>query len=91
MATATSDKQKNEDRLRSSNESSQKTIRTLENRITSLQGDLDLARSEMESVHAEYEGYKVSSWSNVYLAVQAWEFLEHSSNVFISLELHCFR
>ena len=66
MATATSDKQKNEDRLRSSNESSQKTIRTLENRITSLQGDLDLARSEMESVHAEYEGYKVSSRSYVY-------------------------
>ena len=34
-------------------------IRTLENRITSLQGDLDLAKNEMAAVHAEYEGYKV--------------------------------
>ena len=59
LASAASDKQRLEDRLRSVNDSGQKTIRTLENRVTSLQADLDLAKTEMTSVHTEYEGYKV--------------------------------
>ena len=59
LASASAEKQRLEDRLRSVNDSSQKTVRTLENRVTSLQADLDLVKTEMTSVQAEYEGYKV--------------------------------
>ena len=47
-------------KLRSVNESHQRTIRSLEARVTALTDDLDIARNELQAVQSEYENYKVS-------------------------------
>lgn len=65
MASVSAEKQRVEERLRQSSDSSQKTIKSLENRLTSLQGDLDLAKSELATAQAEYEGYKVNKSSRI--------------------------
>lgn len=53
------EKQKAVDRYQSISDSSQRTVKTLETRIQSLQNDLALTNSELNSVQAEYDSYKV--------------------------------
>ena len=42
------------------NESHQRTIRSLEGRVTALTDDLEVTQSELHAIQAEYDGYKVS-------------------------------
>ena len=53
------EKQRVDEKMRHVMDSSHKTVKTLENRLAALQGDLDLAKSELTSSQAEYDGYKV--------------------------------
>ena len=41
------------------NESHQRTIRSLEGRVTALTDDLEVTQSELHAIQAEYDGYKV--------------------------------
>ena len=54
-----SENQKLTDKIRSSSEQSQRSSRSLEVKVQSLQEDLALKSKEYETVMAEYEGYKV--------------------------------
>ena len=51
--------QKLGEKMRGSTDSHQRSVRLLENKVTSLQQDLEVTRSELEMVQAEYDGYKV--------------------------------
>ena len=55
-----SENQKLQEKVRSSTDSHQRATRSLESRVVSLQADLDLSRSELVAVQAEYDSYKVS-------------------------------
>jgi len=59
MSEVAAEKQKALDRYQSISDSSQRTVKTLETRIQSLQNDVALTYSELNSVQAEYDGYKV--------------------------------
>ena len=48
------------DKLRSLNESTQRSSRSLEVKVESLQEQLEVKSKDYASVLAEYEGYKVS-------------------------------
>ena len=49
------------EKLQSYSYNHQRSSQTLELRIQSLEHDLETARSEVASIHAEYEGYKVAN------------------------------
>ena len=51
--------QKLTDKIRGLGDSHQRSSRSLELKVTSLQEDLELSRSELTAVQAEYDGYKV--------------------------------
>ncbi|KAL5005239.1 hypothetical protein ScPMuIL_018695 [Solemya velum] len=51
--------QKLNSRLRGTDESSQRTVKVLENRIHSLQSELNITQNELETIQNEYDGYKV--------------------------------
>ena len=51
--------QKLSDKIRGLGDTHQRSARSLELKVTSLQEDLDLVRSELTAVQAEYDGYKV--------------------------------
>lgn len=59
MSEVAAEKQKALDRYQSISDSSQRTVKTLETRIQSLQNDVALTNSELNSVQAEYDSYKV--------------------------------
>lgn len=59
MSEVAAEKQKALDRYKSVSDSSQRTVKTLETRIQSLQNDVALTNSELNSVQAEYDSYKV--------------------------------
>ena len=61
MSEVAGEKQKALERFQSISESSQRTVKTLETRIQSLQNDVALANSELNTVQAEYDGYKVDT------------------------------
>ena len=48
-----------QEKLRNMNESHQRTIRSLEGRVTALTDDLEVTQSELHAIQAEYDGYKV--------------------------------
>lgn len=52
--------QRLQEKLHNLNESHQRTIRSLEGRVTALTDDLKVTQSELHAVQAEYESYKVS-------------------------------
>lgn len=62
MGELAAEKEKLQEKLRSLTDSNQRTIRSLEGRIQTLQDDLEVTRSEMKAVQSEYDGYKVSNW-----------------------------
>ncbi|KAK3605782.1 hypothetical protein CHS0354_033984 [Potamilus streckersoni] len=59
IATIEARRHKVEEKLRSISDGNQRNIKSLEAKVQALQGDLDIARSELTTVQAEYEGYKV--------------------------------
>lgn len=59
MSEVAAEKQKAVERYQSMSESSQRTVKTLETRIQSLQNDVALSTSELNTLQAEYDGYKV--------------------------------
>lgn len=59
MGELAAEKEKLQEKLRSLTDSNQRTIRSLEGRIQTLQDDLEVTRSEMKAVQSEYDGYKV--------------------------------
>lgn len=60
MGELAAEREKLQEKLRSLTDSNQRTIRSLEGRIQTLQDDLEVTRSEMKAVQSEYDGYKVS-------------------------------
>lgn len=62
MSEVAAEKQKALDRYQSISDSSQRTVKTLETRIQSLQNDVALTNSELNSVQAEYDSYKVYNY-----------------------------
>jgi hypothetical protein len=55
------------EKMQSSSELNQRASRNLELKVQSLEHDLELARSELNSVQSEYESYKVVvSWLSVF-------------------------
>ena len=60
MGELGSENQRLQEKLRNLNESHQRTIRSLEGRVTALTDDLEVTRSELHTIHAEYDSYKVS-------------------------------
>ena len=47
------------EKMRGSTDSNLRSVRSLELKVASLQGDLDLTKSELETVQTEYDSYKV--------------------------------
>ena len=62
------EKQKLQEKLRTATDANARTIKSLENRIQALQDDLDVAKSELMAVQAEYDGYKV--WFYMWILFQ---------------------
>ncbi|XP_070173480.1 GRIP and coiled-coil domain-containing protein 2-like [Littorina saxatilis] len=63
MGELGSTNQRLQEKLRSLSDSHQRTIRSLESRVTALTDDLEVTRTELKAVHAEYDSYKVRAHS----------------------------
>ena len=59
MSSTIAENQKLTEKVRSLNESSQRSSRSLEVKVESLQEQLDMKSKDYETVLAEYDGYKV--------------------------------
>ena len=59
ISSLVADNNKLTDRLRSTSDSQQRTVRSLESKVQTLEINLDLTKTEYNTVLAEYEGYKV--------------------------------
>eukprot|EP00057_Strongylocentrotus_purpuratus_P034383 XP_794992.3 PREDICTED: GRIP and coiled-coil domain-containing protein 2 [Strongylocentrotus purpuratus] len=59
QAKMAADNQKLKDQMRTSNEANMRAVRSLEQKATLLQEDLDLANRELTGCQAEFESYKV--------------------------------
>ena len=60
MAELGSENQRLQEKLRSLNESHQRTVRSLETRVAALTDDLEVTRSELRAIQTEYDSYKVN-------------------------------
>lgn len=59
ISSLVAENQKQAEKLRLHSDSHQRTAQCLEQRVQSLEHDLQVSRSEMAAIQAEYDGYKV--------------------------------
>lgn len=59
VAGLVAENQKLVERARGSTDSHLRSVRSLELKVSSLQGELDLTKNELETLQTEYDGYKV--------------------------------
>lgn len=59
MSEITAENQKLQDKIRSLNDSSQRTIKSLEAKVESLTDELDVTKTELHEIQADYDNYKV--------------------------------